>query len=278
MQDDWIIQNLRNTLETWNGKLAELWQLITMSPQEFKGGRIWNVMVTVNGAVKAIGLALLVLFFVIGVTKTAGTLAEIKRPEHALRLFIRFAIAKAVVTYGMDLMTKAFTVGQGIMGSIMRASGISAGEGSVLPEEIVNSVSEVTFIDSIPLWAMTLIGGLAVTVLSFIMIMTVYGRFFRIYMFTALAPIPLATFAGEPTQRVGLSFVKSYAAVLLEGAVIVLACVIFSAFASSPPTVDAGAGAVTQVWKYLGELAFNILILVFAIQGSDRIIREMMGL
>ena len=278
MQDDWIIQNLRNTLETWNGKLAELWQLITMSPQEFKGGRIWNVMVTVNGAVKAIGLALLVLFFVIGVTKTAGTLAEIKRPEHALRLFIRFAIAKAVVTYGMDLMTKAFTVGQGIMGSIMRASGISAGEGSVLPEEIVNSVSEVTFIDSIPLWAVTLIGGLAVTVLSFIMIMTVYGRFFRIYMFTALAPIPLATFAGEPTQRVGLSFVKSYAAVLLEGAVIVLACVIFSAFASSPPTVDAGAGAVTQVWKYLGELAFNILILVFAIQGSDRIIREMMGL
>ena len=278
MQDDWIIQNLRNTLETWNGKLAELWQLITMSPQEFKGGRIWSVMVTVNGAVKAIGLALLVLFFVVGVTKTAGSLAEIKRPEHALRLFIRFAIAKGLITYGMDLMTKAFTVGQGTMGSIMRSSGISAGEGSVLPEEIVNSVSEVTFIDSIPLWAVTLIGGLAVTVLSFIMIMTVYGRFFRIYMFTALAPIPLATFAGEPTQRVGLSFVKSYAAVLLEGAVIVLACVIFSAFASSPPTVDAGAGAVTQVWKYLGELAFNILILVFAIQGSDRIIREMMGL
>ena len=278
MQDDWIIQNLRNTLETWNGKLAELWQLITMSPQEFKGGRIWSVMVTVNGAVKAIGLALLVLFFVVGVTKTAGSLAEIKRPEHALRLFIRFAIAKGLITYGMDLMTKAFTVGQGIMGSIMRSSGISAGEGSALPEEIVNSVSEVTFIDSIPLWAVTLIGGLAVTVLSFIMIMTVYGRFFRIYMFTALAPIPLATFAGEPTQRVGLSFVKSYAAVLLEGAVIVLACVIFSAFASSPPTVDAGAGAVTQVWKYLGELAFNILILVFAIQGSDRIIREMMGL
>ena len=278
MQDDWIIQNLRNTLETWNGKLAELWQLITMSPQEFKGGRIWNVMVTVNGAVKAIGLALLVLFFVIGVTKTAGSLAEIKRPEHAIRLFIRFAIAKGLITYGMDLMTKAFTVGQGIMGSIMRSSGISAGEGSALPEEIVNSISEVTFIDSIPLWAVTLIGGLAVTVLSFIMIMTVYGRFFRIYMFTALAPIPLATFAGEPTQRVGMSFVKSYAAVLLEGAVIVLACVIFSAFASSPPTVDAGAGAVTQVWKYLGELAFNILILVFAIQGSDRIIREMMGL
>lgn len=94
----------------------------------------------------------------------------------------------------------------------------------------------------------------------------------------ALAPIPLSTFAGEPSQNVGKSFIKSYCAVLLEGAVIVLACIIFSVFASSPPTVDTSAAAVTQVWAYIGELIFNMLVLVGSVKMSDRIIREMMGL
>ena len=96
---------------------------------------------------------------------------------------------------------------------------------------------------------------------------------------TALfAPIPLSTFAGEPTQNVGRSFLKSYSAVCLEGAIIVLSCIIFSLFASTPPVVDAKAAAVTQVWKYIGELIFNMLVLVGTIKISDRVVREMMGL
>ena len=110
------------------------------------------------------------------------------------------------------------------------------------------------------------------------MIMTVYGRFFKLYMYTALAPIPLSTFAGESTQNVGKSFIKSYCAVCLEGAIIVLACVIFSLFAGSPPHVDTDAAAVTQVWAYIGELIFNMLVLVGTIKMSERIVREMMGL
>ena len=62
MSDNWVVQNLINVLETWNQKLAEIWQLITQSPETFKGGGIWKVMVDIHGAVQAIGLALLVLF------------------------------------------------------------------------------------------------------------------------------------------------------------------------------------------------------------------------
>lgn len=97
-------------------------------------------------------------------------------------------------------------------------------------------------------------------------------------LYTALAPIPLSTFAGEPSQNVGKSFIKSYCAVCLEGAVIVLSCIIFSLFASSPPVVNPDAAAVTQVWSYVGELLFNMLVLVGSVKMSDRIIREMMGL
>lgn len=278
MSDNWVVQNLINALNTWNEKLSEIWSLLTTTPQEFKDGTIWNVMVNINSAMQAIGLALLVLYFVAGVVKTCGSFTEIKKPEHALKLFVRFAIAKGVVTYGMELMLALFNIVQGTISSIMTASGMGGIESTTLPQEMIDTIESCGFFESIPLWAVTLIGGLLVTVLSFILIMTVYGRFFKLYMYTALAPIPLSTFAGEPSQNVGKSFIRSYSAVLLEGAVILLACIIFSLFASTPPVVDTSAAAVTQVWSYIGELAFNMLVLVGTVKMSDRIIREMMGL
>ena len=251
MSDNWVVQNLQNALETWNEKLAEIWQLITTTPQSFKGGGIWAVIVNINGAVQAIGLALLVLFFV---------------------------VAKAGITYGMELMLALFNIVQGTIGTIMTAAGFTSAQQTTLPQEMIDTIESCGFFESIPLWAVTLIGGLFITVMSFLLIMTVYGRFFKLYMYTALAPIPLSTFAGEPSQNVGKSFIKSYCAVCLEGAVIVLACIIFSLFASSPPVVDPNAAAVTQVWSYIGELLFNMLVLVGSVRMSDRIIREMMGL
>ena len=278
MSDNWVVQNLQNALDTWNSKLAEIWQILTQSPETFKGGGIWQVIVQIHGALQAIGYALLVLFFVVGVVKTCGSFTEVKRPEHALKIFIRFAIAKGVVTYGLELMMALFNIVQGVTSTIMQTAGFGRTEDTVLPDEIIEAVEDCGFFESIPLWAVTLIGGLFITVLSFIMIMSVYGRFFRLYLYTAIAPIPLSSFAGEPSQNIGRSFLKSYAAVCLEGAIVVLACIIFSLFASSPPVVDPDAAAVTMVWSYIGELIFNMLVLVGAVKMSDRVVREMMGL
>ena len=278
MSDNWVVQNLQNALETWNEKLAEIWTLITMSPESFKGGTIWGVILNIHGAICSIGLALLVLFFVVGVMRTCGSFTETKRPETALKLFIRFALAKGVVTYGLDLMLALFSIVQGVVSTIMSSAGLGAVQQTVLPTEIITSIEECSFFESIPLWAVTLIGSLFVTVLSFVMILTVYGRFFKLYLYTAIAPVPLSTFAGEPTQSIGIAFIKSYAAVCLEGAIIVLGCIIFSLFASAPPVIDSGAAAVTQVWSYVGELIFNMLVLVGAVKMADRVIREMMGL
>ena len=278
MSDNWVVQNLQNALDTWNMKLAEIWQILTQSPETFKGGGIWQVIVQIHGALQAIGYALLVLFFVVGVVKTCGSFTEVKRPEHALKIFIRFAIAKGVVTYGLELMMALFNIIQGVISTIMQTAGFGSTEDAVLPDEIIEAVEDCGFFESIPLWAVTLIGGLFITVLSFIMIMSVYGRFFRLYLYTAIAPIPLSSFAGEPSQNIGKSFLKSYAAVCLEGAIVVLACIIFSLFASSPPVVDPDAAAVTMVWSYIGELIFNMLVLVGAVKMSDRVVREMMGL
>lgn len=278
MSESWVVQNLQNSLNTWNEKLAEVWKLLTQSPESFKGGGIWKVVLDIHGALMAIGLALLVLFFVVGVIKTCGSFAELKKPEHAVKIFIRFAIAKGVVTYGLELMMALFDIAQGVIRTVMKASGLGAADNMALPKEIITAVEECGFFESIPLWAVTLIGSLFITVLSFIIIMSVYARFFKIYMYTAIAPVPLASFAGEPTQQVGKSFIKSYIAVCLEGAIILLACIIFSVFAASPPVVDVDASAVSMVWSYVGELIFNMLVLVGAVKMADRIVREMMGL
>lgn len=274
---NWIVGNLQNALDTWNGKLSEIYTLVTQSPSSFKDGTIWEIIVNINGALQAIGLALLVLFFVIGVVRTCTNFSELKRPEQAVKLFLRFAIAKGIVTYGLELMLAVFKIIQGIVSTIMAKSSFQA-SAMTLPQEIITAIEDCGFFESIPLWAVTILGGLLVTVLSFILILTVYGRFFKLYMYTAIAPIPLSSFAGETTQNIGKSFLKSYVAVCLEGAIIVLACVIFSAFATSPPVVDAGAEAVNMVWKYIGELIFNMLVLVGTIRLSDRIVREMMGI
>lgn len=278
MSDNWVVQNLENALATWNDKLSEIWTLITQSPETFKGGAIWSVVVNIHGALQAIGYALLVLFFLIGMVKTCGSFAEVKKPEHAVKLFVRFALAKGVISYGMELMLALLSIVQGVISSIMNAAGFGSPQETVLPAEIITAVEECGFFESIPLWAVTLIGGLFIWVLSFVMILSVYGRFFKMYMYTAIAPIPLSSFAGEPSQSVGISFLKSYAAVCLEGAIIVLACIIFSVFAAAPPVVNPDAAAASMVWSYIGELIFNMLVLVGSVKMADRIVREMMGL
>ena len=191
MSDNWIVQNLNNALETWNSKMSEIWQLLTQSPETFKGGDIWNVMLTIHDALIGIGYGLLVLFFAVGVVKTCSSYADMKRPEMAVKMFVRFALAKGAIGYGLELMMALFNIIQGVVSTIMGSSGMDGSSQALsIPEEMIESIENVGLLDSIPLWIVTLLGSLLITVLSFIMILTVYGRMFKLYMYTALAPSP----------------------------------------------------------------------------------------
>lgn len=276
MDQNWIVENLNNAFTTWNEKLTELWSLVTTSPATFKGGAVWGIMQTIHGAMLAIGYALVILFFAMSLFKNTANFHELKRPEAALHYLIRFVAAKTAVGYGMEIMLKVFEVCNGIVSEMAASMGGISQAMVSLPGEVQTAIENVGFLASIPLWLVTILGSLFITVLSFIMILTVYGRFFRLYMYTALAPIPLATFAGDSTQSVGVSFLKTYVGVCMEGAVIVLACIIYTGFVGTP--VVASGEATTMVWSYLAETVFNMLVLVGLIKGSDRIVHEMMGL
>lgn len=279
ISDNWVVRNLENALATWNEKLAELWQLVTQTPETFKGGQIWGVIVNIHSALVGVGYGLLVLFFVMGIFSSAASFRELQRPEFALRHFIRFLFAKVAVGRGMEIMTAIFAICGGVASTVMGSMGTAVTQTATLPAEIVTAIENVGFMESIPLWLVSFLGSLFITVMSFILILTVYGRFFRLYLYTALSPLPFASFAGENSSAMGKAFVKSYVGVCLEGAVIVLACLIYSAFLSSDaPSVDTTLPAVTMAWQYLGQLGFNMLVLTGLVKGADRLVREMFSL
>ena len=279
INDNWVVKNLENSIGTWNEKLSELWVLITQTPETFKGGQIWSVIVNIHSALVGIGYGLLVLFFAMGIFQSAASFRELQRPEFALRHFIRFAGAKIAVGSGMEIMTAIFSICGGVVSAIMGSVGGAVSESATLPTELVTAIEDLGLLQSIPLWIVSFLGSLIITVMSFVLILTVYGRFFKLYLYTALSHLPLASFAGEGTSSMGKAFIKSYTGVCLVGAVRVLACLVYSAFlSSSAPAVDSSLPAVTMAWKYIGQLIFNMLILTGLVKGSDRIVREMFSL
>ena len=164
----------------------------------------------------------------------------------------------------MEIMTAIFSVCGGVVATVMSGMGGSVSTAATLPGEIVTAIEGLGLLESIPLWLVSLLGSLFITVMSFILLLTVYGRFFRLYMCTAAS---------------GKAFLKNYIGVCMEGAVIVLACLIYSAFlSSSTPAADASLPAVTMAWQYIGQLIFNMLILTGLVKGADRVVKEMLGL
>ena len=278
MDNSWLVDNLQKAFSTWNDRMEELWGLLTQSPETFKDGAIWNAMVGINGTLQAIGYGLLVLFFAINLFRSAASFRDFQRPEYALRQLIQFVLAKTAITYGLEFLTKIFAICNGIVASAAGSIGGVEGASITMPDEIINAITDVSFWHSIPLWLITLMGTIFITILAFIMILTVYGRFFKLYMYAALSPIALSSFVGSSTSFIGKSFLKSYIGVCMEGAVIVLACIIFTAFASSgAPPIAEDVSVVTQVWTYLAETVFNLLILVGLTKTADRIVKEMFG-
>ena len=270
---------LMQGLEYLGDMLDKMWAILTTSPESFKGGTIWSIITTINGVLGSIGTALLVLFFTIGVIKTCGSFAELRKPETAVKVFIRFAIAKALIDNGLDLLVDFVTIVQGVISKITASSSIGTALEFTIPSEVQSTFEGIGILDgAIPIWAVCFIAHLAFIVIGIVLLLTVYGRFFRIYMYTAIAPIPLSTMAGQPTESIAKSFLKSYAGVCMQGVVIVLACIIFTAYAASMPEIDTTAEPLAMVWRYVSEVIFNMLVLLGLVKGSDRIIHDMMGL
>ena len=191
MSDNWVVSTLEDALSNWNDKLAEIWSLVSQTPESFRGGEIWTVIVSIHNALVGIGYGLLVLFFAMGVFRSAASFRELQRPEFALRHFIRFLLAKVAVGSSLELITAIYKICGGVVSTVMGGIGSAISTTATLPDKIVEAIEDVSFLESIPLWLVSLLGSLLITILSYALILTVYGRFFKIFIYTAIAPLPL---------------------------------------------------------------------------------------
>lgn len=272
---------LDHAVNMFNKFMGETWNMLTTGLEDFMGGSIWRVMSTINNGLIAGGLALLVVFTFMGVIKSTVSLAELKRPEAAVRVFVRFIFAKALITYGATFMLYVFDIVQAAVLTINRYAGTFTK--AAVPKKIAEAMDEPSAIFdpiiSILMGAVGLISWLVIVIVSIVILISVYGRFFRLYMYTAISPLMLSTLGGEPTQQVGIGFIKNYIAVCLEGVVITIACIIYISISKNPQIAeyDGDWGALLMVLEYVGNFVLYALILLFAVKGADRIAKEMMG-
>ena len=145
LSDNWVVQAMQSAFEIWNDKLTEIWSLIAATPQDFRGGDIWNAIVGINEGLKAVGYGLLVLFFAMGIFQSAASFRDLQRPEYALRHFIRFIAAKVAVSSAMEIMTVVFSICGGIVQSVMSGMGGMVAAGVTIPQEMVDAIEASAF-------------------------------------------------------------------------------------------------------------------------------------
>lgn len=269
-------------LGIWSRGLELVETILTLSPQEFASGGGWNVVTAVFGAMQAVAYPLLIICFYFGLVRSSFTMMELRRPAVAVTLLLRFLIVKALIDSGIGLLQMLMQIGQGII-RIVFTAGIDLGRGTALPDEIRAALEGFSFWGDPGGWLMlflvSVIAAIVLIVMTFMVVLTVYGRFFKIYVYAALAPIPLAFFGGEPTQSTGISFLKAFGGVCAEGAVIAVACVIYSAVVSAVPTLSfAGSGVVSELLNYIVGVILQSLLLMLTIKGADYVAQKLTGL
>lgn len=283
------IENLLNySLKIWANTLSVIIKVLTTPLDQMFDGTVWKVIKTVCQALEAVGTTILIICFLMGVVSALSSMVDTRRGENAAKVFIRFIIAKEVVTRGLEIMLGIMSLSQSIISKIIKATGIektiskAAGSNNV-PSEIIDSISDAKLMTRIGCWLIALLGVVVMVAVCIIILLTVYSRFFKVYIYTAISPIPLATFGAVSTSKVGKGFLRSYGAICLEAVVIILACVIFSAITQSTAglgldgVISGGADASSKLLNYSIQHIISMLILLAVVKASDRLVREFMS-
>lgn len=269
------LDNLQSALDKWTAKYGEIFNILTTSPEDFQGGVIWGIVSNILTVLQGIGVSLLIIFFFYGLIKSGIDYRDVFRnPKNSIFIFVRVIIANFFVVHSLDILLYTLQIIQGIMAKVQTTTTSIT---FTVPENIKLALESADFWASIGALAMSLIASLVIRALSLIIIILVYGRFFKIFLLTAIAPIPLAGYASEQTESIGNNFMKSYIGECLRGVIIIVACLIFSAFAVSP-TSSSATTAGAMVLDYVFDVAMQMLILVIMIKGSDRMVKEFFSL
>lgn len=275
----WFLDLLNWSVDFWNQMMTTGAGILTQSPENASPG-VWNVMTGINTSMQGIGYGLLVLFFLISLFKQTINIKDFTL-QGVFGYILRFLGGKIAIDYCMTIMSGIISIALGIIG-IVDSSGAGITLNSVPQNitEMANGMSSFDIFGQLPLWLLSLIGVLVTCVCGVLFLICVYGRFFRVYIHIALAPIGLSAFGGEATAGSGKRFIMSFISVCLEAAVIMLAIVISKGIITGGGfslALLGDEGVTTQLANYILTNIFAMVLLCTLTFGVNKLTKEMFG-
>lgn len=280
---EWVADLLDMIFITLNATLQTVVGLLSQSPESYNG-TLYAFAQNLNVIFTSVGTALIVPFFLISLADPAH-IADIRRPESVISEFVRFGLCVAVVSNSSWLLEKITAIGTSLITTgWSAATAVNGGIPTLSANETVKeTLADVKFgilsitADTIFLLLLNFILVIAMGIAILYISVIAYTRFFKIYMYIAIAPIPLATFACRGTSEIGKQFLKSFCGILLQGLILVIAFLLFTMFFNNVE-LDSSAGAVGVVWKYCISVLGQLVVLITIIKSSDQLVYKMLGI
>lgn len=223
----------------WNQRINEVFQfLITPPPDLFaeSGGTsvVWNAIETIHGALMPVAISILAIMFLASVIKATTDIQQLQSgttiSRHAISFVIAYAVTrgslfffKAIIAVMQELVNATWQV---TTGTAMKDKMLTS---SKLPASVATQINSAGTWDKIIYVVVCFVAAIAIVIIAVKILLTVYARFFKIYMYVAVAAVPLTFFVSQEHRQTAWRFVKSFMALLLVGVLIIVACVIYYA-------------------------------------------------
>lgn len=241
---------------------------------------LWYGTVTkVIIALKSVAAALIVIFCLIGIFKAAGSLVEFKRPEAIVRVLIRLIFAEWIVNDCWTLMHTALKVSIAITGIVTDAVGADLTTVYSMPAAVSTALDNTSWWSALIFAIPVMLLALVFVALHAICLVKVYGRIFKVLVYGAIAPLPLASFASESTQGAAVSFIKEFLGVCLEATVIVLALIFAAALTANGLGIVelTSSSTVVGVVGWLVEQCLVAGLMLMTVMGASQMARSLIG-
>lgn len=254
-----IVENIKYIFSNFNETIKSAVEIVTTSPDADSG--MWSLVTNAQTAIIPIALTLMTLYFFIGfIQKTV--MMEYKDWQSILKSLLRLAVCNVLIQKTADIMRMIFDVAVEIASKIGTVGTINVDDLNY--EGLKTTLEDMSLWDRISYWANTQPIVLIMNIVLIILMLIVYGRMIQIYVYTAFAPIPLASIAGEGYGNSAKHFIKDYAAVCLQAPVIIFSIALFGQKIQNILT------STDVSIKSLGQILLMGLVIIFImIKSSD---------
>ncbi len=310
---NWILATLQASIAFFDAWMSQLYDVLMLDPISYQNGTIWATVSKIYDALMGPAVSILIIGFYIALIHDSGEFIKTRHFGSVGWTFILLYITASLLLGGKYILLLIFWCFKEILQTVTGPNGTNFLDLSwvELPKQVKLATSGLGATKATLFFIVVLIFALVIMVCSFTIIMVVYGRLFNIYLHLAVAPLALACGAAGPFRSTFVSYLKSFVGVCLQGVVIVIVCMVFSAFANNFDfnTVQTSDQQIVELkedmteeefqawweqwgmnnkeleakkaevlWTYLSQMLFLYLIMAGMIKGADNFIHQKLNL